>query len=427
MPATLALSSPQLGIVLDNAPDGKPHRPGDTITGHVLRTTVGVAPGATVTVTIHGRSKSKIQKSRGQSTSRYRTSFNCLSAPVDTQVLLSGAPLHIPEGSAGESWPFAITIPPLVRDIRDNWQRKYFTAPGGALETPFPPPGTFSFRWESFMASEKCETFTEYYVQAKLELLHQYKGRTTRESHIATAPFPLRDVNPGPPITDFNMTEHRRAHTVTTYRLVPGVTELSFSQQTRQTLNSSKVPKLAFNVTLSLPRTLQVNNENTIPIILAITPNTRSSSEIIHDIPQQVTIKLLQISIKPRTFVQAERHDSSKSSPEVNLVPNSAVASLRQQICIPVTPGAGAKSVTLDLGEILGIRMPQRGLHPDFITYNIAHKHEMLWKVTGHVAGEYFTLSSSQSVQILPGPGEVDGDELPGYSRGKDAPPAYDG
>ncbi|KAL4921704.1 hypothetical protein BDW62DRAFT_174283 [Aspergillus aurantiobrunneus] len=425
MPQTPPESNPQLGIVLEHTPDRKPHRPGDTVSGRVYRTAAGVAPEAKVIVTLHGRSKCKITKSTGQSSQSYRSSFNCLTAPVETQVLLSRTPLHIPAGSAGESWPFAITIPPLVSDVRNEWQVKYYAAPGGTPETLFPPPATFQIQDESFIQGKEWQAFTEYYVRARIEIWHRHKGY----SHTATAPFLLRNVHPGPPITEFSMRASTIQHTVSAYRLVPGVTELSFGQKTRQKLGSHKVPKLTFKVTVFLPRTLQMENTNIIPVTLVIASVSQLTSEIVQDVPQEIILKSFRLRVKPRTTVQAERHGASKSSAEVSCVPSSgAMRLLGQQICMPVTPGSGVESTPLDLGEILGIRTPERGIYPDFLTYNIVHKHELIWGLDGSVAGQDFSLSSSTySVKILPGPGGPGEEELPGYSRGKDAPPAYSG
>ncbi|KAL4808386.1 hypothetical protein BDV18DRAFT_158486 [Aspergillus unguis] len=428
MPQTRATSGPHLAIILEQPLNKQPHSPGDIIRGRVHRRVPGVAPEVRVTVTIHGRTKSKVAVRRGQHTHWYRTSINTLSAPVETQVLAAGAPLHIPAGSAGESWPFAIQIPPFVNDIRSEWQRKYFRSPGGSPETPFPPPGTFSFDKESFLAGKVCSAFTEYYVQARLELRHAHKGRMTRDSHTAIAPFPLRNVQPGPPIADFDMRLCRRQETISAYNLVPGTGELSFGQKTRQIFASSKVPRLTFSVTLSLPETLQVGNKGIIPVTLGVIPVNRLTSDIIHDVPQTIRIKSFNLRVKAYTDVQAEKHSFSDSGNEIRLIPVTNSLSLlngSQGITIPVTPGQGieAQSAPIELGQLLGIRVPTSNLEPDLITYNISHTHQLKWELGGLVADEHFKMNGSQAVRVLPNAGR-DG-ELPEYSKGKEALPSY--
>ncbi|CBF81533.1 uncharacterized protein ANIA_05622 [Aspergillus nidulans FGSC A4] len=405
MPGTLALATAQLAIILDRPLDGKPHRPGDTIAGRVYRTAPGVAPEAKVTVTIRGRCKSKINIRRGNSTSVYRTNFDALSTPtgVETHVLTLGQPLHIPQGSPGESWPFAIKIPDLVYDIRDEWQQKYFTAPGGHLDTPFPPPASYVFTGSSLMG-DSCYAFTEYWVEAHIELLRQHKGRTVADRHTAIAPFPLRNVHLGPAITEFNMREFKRHHTTWAYRLVPGTTKISFGQKTRQLFASSKVPKIGLRIRLSLPHTLQVGNEQTIPTTLHIDPDLDSTSLAIHGIQQEILITAVRVKVKPTTTVQAERHDFSKSTESVSLVPPG---NGNRPLRMVVTPG-GKASEPLALGEILGIRLPAGCLYPNLITYNIVRSHELKWELDGEIAGSAFKLGSWHPVRVLPEP-DVEG------------------
>ncbi|KAL4932239.1 uncharacterized protein BDV17DRAFT_217436 [Aspergillus undulatus] len=472
MPQTQAASSAQLSIILEHTPDNSWHKPGDTITGRVHRTAAGVAPEARVTVSLHGRSKTKLQIRRGQNTHTYRSSFNTLSARAasQAQVLAAGAPLHIPSGSQGESWRFALTIPPLVHDVRDKWQRKYFSSPGGVHDEPFPPPGTFFWDGDNWFTGKKGHGFTEYYVQATIQLVHQHKGRTVRDEHVAIAPFPLRNVYPGLPISDFGMKSWMCQRTVTAYRLVPGAGDgdgkLSFGQKTRQMFGSSKVPRLTFALALTLPQFLQVGNGGIIPVNMKIEPVTMSglTSEDIYDIPQDVVIRSFSLRVKSRTAIQAERHGLDRSSGEVKLLPAGAVGLLRQDLSISVTPVAtsgskpGGTGGEINLGETLGIRVPEKGLHEDLVAYNIVRSHELVWEVEGVVAGESFKLGSSQVVRVLPGPemvgvpvpvpvpgpvvsqGQSDGGELPGYSDAtasgsqvpevppeKEAPPAYKG
>ncbi|KAL4776399.1 hypothetical protein BDW60DRAFT_176153 [Aspergillus nidulans var. acristatus] len=412
MSKTLALATAQLAITLDQPLDGKPHRPGDTIAGRVYRTAPGVAPEAKVTVKIRGRCKSKISVRRNNSTSVYRTNFDALSTPtgLETHVLTIGQPLHIPRGSSGESWPFAIKIPDLVYDIRSERQQKYFAAPGGHLDTPFPPPASYVFTASSLLG-DSCYALTEYWVEAHIELLRQHKGRTVAEHHTAIAPFPLRNVHPAPAITEFDMREFKRHHTTWAYRLVPGTTKISFGQKTRQLFASSKVPKIGLCIRLLLPHTLQVGNERTIPIILHIDPDLDSTSAAIHGIQQEILITAVRVNVKPTTTVQAERHDFRKSTESVSLVPPG---NGDRKLRMVVTPG-GKASEALALGEILGIRLPAGSLHPDLITYNIVRSHGLKWELDGEIAGRTFKLGFWHPVRILPEP-DVEGP--PGYAPG---------
>ncbi|KAL4942498.1 hypothetical protein BDV06DRAFT_211771 [Aspergillus oleicola] len=431
MPQTTATSTPQLSIILEPHPSNLPHKPGDTISGRVYRTAQGVAPEARVTVALHGRTKTKLQIRRGQNTHTYRSAFNALnpaSGHVENQaqVLAAGAPIHIPEGGQGESWRFALTIPDLVSDVRDKWQRKYFFAPGGSGVSGgeevgvFPPPVTFFWEGDNWFTGKRGHGFTEYYVQATIQLVRQDR----RTEHTAIAPFPLRNVYPGLPVTDFGIQPCTKRTVIQAYRLVPGYgdAKLSFGQKTRQMFGSSKVPRLTLIVTMGLPSFLQVANPNIIPVTIKIDPVTTPgmTSEELYDIPQDVMIKSFSLRIKPRTAIQAERHGFDRSSDEVKLLPTGTYAFFRKDFSITVTPTAAAASEaksgtggTFNLGEGLGIRVPESGLHHDLVTYNIVRSHELIWEVEGIVAGEDFKVGSSQPVKVLPGP-ELLGAPVPG-------------
>ncbi|OJJ59485.1 hypothetical protein ASPSYDRAFT_149081 [Aspergillus sydowii CBS 593.65] len=437
----MSVAGPSLKIVLDRDPIGKPYKPGDTISGQVCRTLTTIAPEANLTVTLQGRSTSKVSDTR--------VSLDCLGPPV-SYVLLAGAPVHIPRSGEGGSWPFAITIPPLVSDIRSPSQKKRYPAPGGTAETPFPPPGTFRFNGESVWSGEGSEASIDYYVEARLDLIHQCNGRNVRDTLTAKATIDLRNVNLGPPITDFSMRTSMAQRIISTYRLIPGVGELSFSQNLRQSLNSSKVPRFTFKVILSLPSTLQVGNGNTIPISVTIVPNSQGTSEIVHGVPQEIFLKAFRLKVKASTTVRAERYSDTRTTPGRNVIPFGAVSSLGPQgRVISIVPGIETESTPLNIGEMLMVNTAQSNLHPDFLTYNISRTNSLRWELDGSVAGEDFSLGSSTSVKILPAPGEIaepagleglgvlaeleeirqivesGGEEPPGYSKVKDPPPAY--
>ncbi|KAL4882077.1 hypothetical protein BJY04DRAFT_187962 [Aspergillus karnatakaensis] len=433
MPQTQAVSTPALGIQLER-PKHAAFRPGDTIVGRVHRTASGVAPEARLIVTLHGRTKVKLKQRRGNAEYVYRSSFDCLSAPVNNQLLLSGAPLHIPEGSEGASWPFTLTIPPIVTDVRQAGERKYYVSPGGADGASFPPPGTFDYSASEMMLKRaRCSAFIEYYVQAQIELVHQHKGRTKRDVQIATAPFPLANVHPGPPVTDFALRPYRTHQSIVAYRLAPGMEELSIGQKTKQLFSSAKVPKLTFDLTLHLPHVLQVENTNLIPLTLVFEAIPSATSDSIYNIQQQLAITSFSMRVKPRTSVQAQRHDFNNSSSDVKLIESNAIAALGRDASVTLTPGtkAGPEAQTayLNLGEILDFRFTRGGLHPNIAAYNIVRVHELIWEVEGNVVGEKFKAKGSHPVVVLPGPSESGvqsrGEVLPGYSKKGDAPPGY--
>ncbi|KAL3456464.1 hypothetical protein BJX64DRAFT_270692 [Aspergillus heterothallicus] len=428
---------PELSIKLEPPTGDRQHRgyiPGETIIGVVHRNAPGAIPEAQVVVTLHGKCTSKIKISVGNSESRYESTFNCLSAPMEPQILLPRGPLHVPEGQR-LSWPFAVTIPTLVEDVRRRDQRKHYVLLDGPS---FPPPASFTtYSDSSFTSGEKSKATIEYYVQARIELIHSHKGVQRKTTHTATAPFRLRSVNIGPPITDFNLKQQQMTHTVFAYKLVPGTRELSFGQKTRQAFMTTSVPRLTFKLNLILPHTLQVDNTSLVPIYLSAEPVAGSTSEAIYKVPQTIIIKSFMLRLRQRTRVQAEKQ-SSETSVAINIIPDNAINTLGREISLTITPRSGGQpdeSSRINIGEMLDFRMRRHNLHPTFKTYNVGRSYDMAWEVDGRVAGEKFKLGYMHQAKVLPGPHELLEFEssaaptalgdLPEYPGLEEAPPAY--
>jgi hypothetical protein len=111
MPQTFSTSRPQLGIRLEG---NQSYSPGDTIIGYVYRKTRAVSPNSTVSISLSGRTKSKMVVRRGNNnSSTYRGRFNLIPRTGYSPTIFKG-PLHI-RGDGDEAvWPFAITLPKHV-------------------------------------------------------------------------------------------------------------------------------------------------------------------------------------------------------------------------------------------------------------------------------------------------------------------------
>ncbi|KAL3444104.1 hypothetical protein BJX65DRAFT_283983 [Aspergillus insuetus] len=278
---------------------------------------------------------------------------------------------------------------------------------------------------------------------------------------VLTAPFTLTSVSYSPATTDFGNKVETFQRGVSTFRLIPSVEgKLSLAQKTKQAFMSSSVPSLAMRVSVSLPRFLQLDNPEVIPVIVYFEALS-GSSDIIERVPQVITITSLTLNLRPKTVLLAEfkpsrggspqRKTSKKIGPPVPMLPSTVILDLRraydQEICFTVTPGStgsGANEIEesepLDLGAILDIRMVNH-VHPTFRTYNVARTWDLAWEMELDAAGERVKLGSAHEVVILPraweGPppdaaGESHhhneqvraGDLLPGYAgRDEELPP----
>jgi hypothetical protein len=469
---------PSLAITLD-APishchsHSKPtYKPGDTISGHVYRVDDSFVPEATVMVTLLGHTKTTIRAhDPGSSALRYESSFNIFAGCFDTLVLHSKAPLSGP----GMSWPFALTIPFSVLDVRDSQQceseggsESFYSSPDGSAGPSFIPPASFEVAEEfSYEDGSGVRASIEYKVQAKVQIAQGYYDETgkpfVQKINPVTAPFTLTSVSYSPATTDFGNKVETFQRGVSTFRLIPGVEgKLGLKQKARQTFMSSSVPSFVIRASVSLPRFLQLGNPEVIPVIVYF-EGVSASSPLIEDVPQVITIKSLTMNLRPKTVFLAEfkpsyggplrRKTSKKIGPPVPMLPSTSIPELKcaydQEISFTVTApgstGSGAgeieESEPLDLGAILDIRMVNH-VHPTFRTYNLARTWEMAWEMEIEVAGEKVRVGSGHEVVILPraweGPppdaaGESlhhneqvrGGDLLPGYAGRDEELPAY--
>jgi hypothetical protein len=468
---------PSLAITLD-VPISSAHshsyskptyKPGDTISGHVYRVDDSFVPEATVMVTLLGHTKTTIRaRGLGPSELRYESSFNIFAGCFDTLVLHSKAPLSGP----GMSWPFALTIPFSVLDVRDSQHSEseggrdsFYSSPDGSAGPSFIPPATFEVAEEfSYEDGSRVSASIEYMVQAKIDIAQGYYDETgkpfVQKVDPVTAAFALASVSYSPATTDFGNKVETFQRGVSTFRLLPGVEgKLSLAQKTKQTFMSSSVPTFAMRVSVSLPRFLQLDNPEVIPVIVYFEALS-DSSDVIEGVPQVITITSLTLNLRPKTVLLAEfkpsrggppeRKTSKKIGPPVPMLPSTAIPDLRrayeQEICFTVTPGSSAaagieESEPLDLGAILDLRMVNH-VHPTFRTYNLARTWELAWEMDLEVAGERVRVGSAHEVVILPraweGPppdaaGESlhlseqvrGGDLLPGYAGPDEELPAY--
>ncbi|KAJ4081281.1 hypothetical protein NW760_012638 [Fusarium oxysporum] len=402
MPQTGPSMSPALGIRLEG--DLHSYSPGDTIIGYVYRKSPVVSPDSSVTISLSGRTKSKIVIHRANSTSTYRGRFNLISESACSQKIFQG-PLHIESGGDEQTWPFAITLPKHV-------EPRYLQ--GGGQDESFLPldatdhilPSTYTLR-----SLGNTEGFIEYFVKATL--------RATGQGHVnmteAVLPFNVINLSPDPPIADFALKGSRSRQTMSSYRLVPGMEDvkLSFSQKMKQSFSTSSVPEFVYNLLVHVPTVIQLDNPTPIPFKLRVVPDLNGTSEIIKEIPQKVKLSSVSIRIVSSTEVICEGtlypHTKEKRE-EIDLCVESAIGRIKDDIYIPCTD----EWPSLDIGDIIDLRLgqlrpgfPHRPgggyvqFNPTFTTYNIRHSHRLTWKVIGEIAGERFSALGTVALKIL--------------------------
>jgi len=410
MPRTVPKSSPALEILLDGG--GGPFRPGDVITGRVVRHAAVVSSQVSVAIQLHGRSKSKMTVSRGQAgTSIYRGRFNFFDPEQNRQQLFNG-PIHIPPDGNAEEWTFALTVPsgldPSTVAKGNDQKHSYLPlGPQDVASHSMPPVFYTSGVW--ITTSYHC--YVEYFLEAKLHV--ESAGGSTD-----TAALPVNIIPASTPdmITDFDLSRRSFLGRISTHRLIPGMetAELSLHQRTQKLFGSSKVPQFAFSIQVDCPKVLQLGNHNHIPFRVLVTPDRAQTTDAIRDSPQPVTLTAMTFEIKAATKMICRGTLTSHTSSDTRRVGfdlKPAIARLQSPIVLP----SGEKAEPLDIGELLHLSVTSatpRGhrffssnkgqLYPSFETYNIRHNHRLKWSLTVTAAGESTELSSEVDIALLP-------------------------
>ncbi|KAJ5646387.1 hypothetical protein N7490_002759 [Penicillium lividum] len=398
------------------APEEWAYSPGDTIIGNLVRKLPIVTPEAFVKLSFAGRVKVKIVVQSGRTKKVYRDNWQLLDFP---EIVLFQGPLHLPEGSDESlSWPISVNIPYQPMDsCRQGHSQKCSFAP---LASDHPIhhtlPGSFlseSTSWGAKWNPDSHE-FVEYYLKAELG----YNFGKHHKSHEAICPITIR-----PPIVQsagvpkmFKQPRH-----ITTQRLLPGMenADLSFKQHAQKLFSSSKVPSFHYDVLLTVPTSIQLDDPAPMPIQIQVMPNLEKTSDSIKEVAQNIRILALEATLRLNTHSLAPGNftDSvhqSQYSESIGLGLQRLMEALEQ----PLVMTSGKGNEPLNIGDLFLLTLHDWGvmagnkklpldswrgtkLTPDFTTYNIQRTHQLEWRITLEIAGEKEKCKFINPVEII--------------------------
>lgn len=414
MPAHVVVSGSELGIRLEGGKTS--YRPGDTVSGCIYRLEPTTSTSARVTISLHGKSETRVKRSGGYTSKMVYNRFSFFDSNQTTQVLHYDKPLDIQSGGSDGSWPFIITLPkyvdPKAIDAAGIEQKRSYLplSPDAVAAQPIPP---------SFNESRNTlGGFVEYYLQAKIEFVYSkgfFTGRAKTKSHEAIMPLQVEYVSP--PITDFHLERHVISEHISSPRLAPGMrdTRLSWSQKTKRVFGSSKIPRLFFKIHLDIPTALQLESENSVPFKVGLEPIWSSTSDDIRHVPQEFTLKSLVVRIKPVTELRMTSRSVTYARKPMDIIAEDRVGSLGANIYVqllaadtyedPEIVNVGKlMNFSLNREAISRIAMQPQGmkLYPSFTTYNISHQYQLSWELRGEIAGEKIQVDGKHAVTLLP-------------------------
>ncbi|KAF4435199.1 hypothetical protein F53441_13554 [Fusarium austroafricanum] len=402
----LPKSGPELVIHLDR----DTYVPGDTITGHIYRTTHIVSPDSSLSVSMIGTASTcELFKDRkGAYTWGVKLHHH-------SQTIFSG-PLHIENGGY-EQWPFTIPVPLYADPKVNNGRQALSYIPPDAADHELPPSYILGDGGE-----ERGSACIQYVIEAKLTV----NGHGTTEVFDAINPFKIIRLTPDAPIADFKSRRIRYPRKISTQRLIPGMEDVKLSslQKIKRNFSFSSDPELGFDVFVDVPTVIQLDNPTPIPIKLLVVPNWQKTSPIVQNVPQQVQITTVHIWIVTETSFNGR---FGGQTTEVDLGVVQVLNKLKKTIRIPFT----RQWEPINIGDLANLRIglqdtgfpqewtfAQSGFTHSFCTYNMMVTHGIKWWVQGEIAGVRFNVNGGSELLILKASDDRERPETTGESRG---------
>ncbi|KAL8404955.1 hypothetical protein RB594_009729 [Gaeumannomyces avenae] len=322
--------------------------PGDIILGRVVRRTATDNPNADVTVTLCGRTLSRVtvttRDSGGDSHHTHHSAgFPLVDDAARAQRLASG-PLHIPDVDGAEAeWPFSIQLP-----LRVDPAGPAAAAAGDRTFVPAAEVASHPLPCSYASFGYDVEAAIEYWIAATIELVGKWD-----KPERAEAVLPI---------------------TVNT-----------------RLFRSSRVPVFAGAVEFGLPTAVQLEDRSPVPVLVRFVPDPHQGSAEVEGRPQRVKLAKLIMTLRGSTVVRSgsAQVTGPESQGRVLLWPpgDKEPAKPFYVPCSDEWPAA-------DVGEHVGLRLGRKGvigmsnLCPTFTTYLIRRVYEIEFEVHLDIAGE---------------------------------------
>ncbi|KAF4442954.1 hypothetical protein F53441_11598 [Fusarium austroafricanum] len=385
MPQTVAKKSHELSINLDR-PDHT-YLPGETITGRISRKSHIVAPSATISITLHARSKSRMVARRGHLTSTYRGRFDLLKTEPYSQTIFEG-PLHITVDGGEQSWPFSIETPhhpnlSVLRSLTHPDQSFLSSSMPGTL------PPTFSVDRYEYMSG--MSAFVEYYLQAEL----QTASRGSGDAAGAILPFRMLHINAEP--FENRPDLHTSRHTVAVHGDNP----------------------MVISIEVQTPTVLEIDCPDPMPFLAWAVPSHTLDREDQQNGPHPIWITRVFMNVIAKTEIKCPKGKGVREAEcqtRINLRAEDAYRRYGDSLHIPwKLPTTGEQpmrnniqesevrsSEALDIGSKIDLHLERsQDLYASFQTFNIRHTHRLKWEMTIEISGKNFELAGEDPITIL--------------------------
>lgn len=351
MPPARNKGGDDLKIILSEPPP-RGYLPCDTIVGNIVRSRSILATDATITLSLYGRSKTKIDAMRNSS----RDSRQLVK--IGPRAIFKGA-LHLAEGSEETlNWPFAVGIPLEPSACRTGRGCGVSLIP---LEQEHPGhhlfPATFASLDPAFNEPAIC--FVEYYITAHLQFASSRRSESCEAVHIIIMGHPPDCLFRTPKLKNLETRAHVQSH-----HLIPGQehTKLTFRQHMQTFLESSKVPNFYFGVILKAPVAIQLDSSEPFQLIIEVRPQLDRISDVLQDRMPRVVVADIQMVLKQNTVLIGEDFwGASPTHTYWELVELGLSHAFRKQKS-PITISTASEDPSVNIGELFELTMHKDGL-----------------------------------------------------------------
>lgn len=211
------------------------------------------------------------------------------------QVLFRG-PVHINTNEKSDdvwSHPFELKLP-WSAWTNGGTQESTNDQPPGYEEGHYSLPRTFRV-----YGPDSC--WTQYYIEAEIRYILGGLPKTH------TARLTIQVKPPAPEFEGFGRQKGTVTGMVQSHQLLPGMGQgnLSFKQRRQAFFGSSQVPQLHYEVEVSIPKRIQLNNPEPIPLKFQLVLKNKTS-DAVRETPPEVALSSMKMTLVCSTFIKGQ-------------------------------------------------------------------------------------------------------------------------
>ncbi|KAK7966817.1 uncharacterized protein PG986_001094 [Apiospora aurea] len=375
------------------------YKPGDVITGNIVRIQLDQPDEVVVTLQFWARVKTRIAErqnngANGASSTRHYEGESTLFNIAET----------LYQGRAYEGknvWPFTVTIPDT------------HLPPRPAAGNTLPPSHYLRDEHLAHMRQRRNYLYVKYVMEADVRSLTK-KGK----SALAVLPLNIRTPSSPTPIRDFATRAMATEETLRSLHLLPEYANesLSIRQHMRSVFKRSKIPHYSFAIVVEFPTVIQLEHPTPIPFKIRgiVRTGENETTSAVAEKPPDIHLVSGQVYLRSVTNTDGLDAYSYKLSGVSEgrwnhhpLITRTDFLDFNgKQFVVPME--GKHEHAWIDIGTAVSLGVSTRGvqesglfrtfqlpLFPSFHSQHVQHVHQMKWELVFACAGKKFEIGGS--------------------------------